>query len=425
MKGPPERSNTVLSQAPSRETHRSRSSTAVIAACALVVILEGYDQSVYGSVLPVLLRDPGWDLSPQNAGYVGGAAFVGMLLGALGASGLTMKYSRRAVVVGCLLLFGVFGSLCAFVDNAGMLALLRVFMGVGLGGVLPVCTTLTLSVAPVKRRTLTYAAMFTAVPLGGMLAALLSKWLIPIIGAEMMFLVPAPLVVLAIIVSWLVLPDTKAATVPQEQLAARSSGLYGRRRRMTVLFITATLLGLLLWYGLGTWLPEIMRSSGFDLGSSLTFQVTMFAGAAIGSLLFALIADRMDGRKAVLGIYAVGAVVLAVMLTSPSQPVLLALTFLAGGVAQGGLIAINTTVDQTYPLWLRARALGATLGWGRIGAIVGPVIIGYIVGGSAVWSFLLFAACSLFAGIFTYTAKTTEQDDSRNYAEPALDSSTH
>jgi len=47
------------------------------AACAAIIILAGYDQTVYGAVLPVFVRDPSWHLSKVNAGYGGSAAFLG------------------------------------------------------------------------------------------------------------------------------------------------------------------------------------------------------------------------------------------------------------------------------------------------------------------------------------------------------------
>lgn len=73
-----------------------RSPGAVVAACGLVVLLEGYDQSVYGAVLPVLVKDASWNLSRANAAYVGRAAFVGMFVGAIVASRLAARASAGA-----------------------------------------------------------------------------------------------------------------------------------------------------------------------------------------------------------------------------------------------------------------------------------------------------------------------------------------
>ncbi|MDT7678775.1 MAG: hypothetical protein QOD82_6677, partial [Pseudonocardiales bacterium] len=61
------------------------------------------------------------------------------------------------------------------------------------------------------------------------------------------------------------------------------------------------------------------------------------------------------------------AVVLVGTMATPTPAVLYLLIFLAGTGAQGGLVVLNSVVDRSYPPWLRAQALGLTLGIGRIG----------------------------------------------------------
>jgi len=158
----------------------------------------------------------------------------------------------------------------------------------------------------------------------------------------------------------------------------------GRWRAVTVLLVSATLLGLLLWYGLTTWLPGIMSAAGYNLGSSLTFQIVLLAGGAIGSLLLAPVYDRAGGHRVVVVVtYLLGAAALVVAISSPAQAPLLVLVFIAGAVAQGGLIMVNGVVDRTYPPELRSAALGATLGYGRIGAIIAPSVLGHTSLGTA------------------------------------------
>jgi AAHS family benzoate transporter-like MFS transporter len=185
-------------------------------------------------------------------------------------------------------------------------------------------------------------------------------------------------------------------------------GFRGALLLPTVLLISATLLGLLLWYGLNTWLPGIMRAAGYDLGSSLTFQVVLNAGAAIGSIVVALLADRAGGFRVAITIYLGAAVVLVGTMTTPAQAVLYLLIFLAGTGAQGGLVVLNSVVDRSYPPWLRAQALGLTLGIGRIGAIIAPSVVGLIVGQSTVGSFSLFASCAVAAAVLIALARRSQ-----------------
>ena len=49
----------------------------VVAVCFLTIVFDGYDLIVYGSAVPSLLAEPGWDLGPAQAGAIGSYALVG------------------------------------------------------------------------------------------------------------------------------------------------------------------------------------------------------------------------------------------------------------------------------------------------------------------------------------------------------------
>lgn len=383
----------------------SRSPMAIIGACAFVVLLEGYDQSVYGAVLPVLVKDPSWHMTKVQAGYVGSAAYAGMMVGALGASWLATRTSRRMVLLGCLLAFGVFGTACYWTHSPMSLGTLRFLTGLGLGGVLPVTSTLTFSRVPPGRRMLIYSLMFATIPFGGLITALVGKSIIPEHGPMIMFLLPGPFVVVALLLTASLIPTGPAAPVTRDGEIATESVFSTGWRAVTTLLVLATLLGLLLWYGLLTWLPGIMSEAGYNLGSALTFQVLLLAGGVIGSVLIAPCYDRFSGHYGVIAaIYLLGAVALFLCIGSPAKAPLLALIFVAGAVAQGGLITLNGLVDRTYPESMRSTALGTTLGFGRIGAIIAPSVIGHLVGRSASASFVFFAIAAALASLLVAVA---------------------
>lgn len=374
----------------------------IVLTCAFVILLEGYDQGVYGATLPVLVRDPSWHLTNAHAGLVGSAAFAGMLVGALATGGLANRFGLRSVILGCISVMALFGTLCAFTSTGTTLGTFRFLTGVGLGGVLPLTSTITLAVAPARRRSMIYAAMFAAIPIGGLLAAVIALRVIPAHGPMVMFALPLPLLLVAAMLSWRFLPATPAGADESGAVAGTVSyaGFRGARLRPTVFFVGATLVGLLLWYGLNTWLPGIMRAAGYDLGSSLSFQIVLNAGAAIGSVVVALFADRLGGPRVAIAIYAGAALVMLATISSPPQAVLYLLILLAGTGAEGGLVVLNSVVDRSYPPHLRAQALGLTLGIGRLGAIIAPSAVGVIVGHSTIGSFSLFAGCAMAAAIF-------------------------
>src|SRR6476620_247017 len=81
--------------------------------CWLIVVFGGYDLIVYGTTIPALLQEPGWNLNPATAGFVGRLAFAGMRVGALGAGYLADRLGRRRTILWCTLWCSVFTALCA------------------------------------------------------------------------------------------------------------------------------------------------------------------------------------------------------------------------------------------------------------------------------------------------------------------------
>ncbi len=96
-----------------------RAAFLVTALCWVIVVFDGYDLIVYGTVLPKLLQEPGWHLTKSTAGLLGSLAFLGMLVGAVLAGVLADRIGRRRTIVGCTAWFSVFTALCAFAPNPG------------------------------------------------------------------------------------------------------------------------------------------------------------------------------------------------------------------------------------------------------------------------------------------------------------------
>ena len=64
----------------------------------------------------------------------------------------------------------------------------------------------------------------------------------------------------------------------------------------TLIFMVASFQGLLLVYGLNTWLPGIVREARYLLSSSLSFLLVLNVGAIVGALLASSTAARYDSK---------------------------------------------------------------------------------------------------------------------------------
>ena len=102
--------------------------------CWLLVVFDGYDLIVYGTVQSSLIADTTWGLTKATAGNIGSMAFLGMMIGAIFAGRMADSWGRRRNILGCAVVFSVFTILCAFAPNAAVFGGLRLLarrIGVG------------------------------------------------------------------------------------------------------------------------------------------------------------------------------------------------------------------------------------------------------------------------------------------------------
>lgn len=421
---------TALSDEPESTTTNSRTSAVVTLLCWIMVVIEGYDQICYGTVIPALVNTPGSGFTSVTAGVVGSAGFAGMLVGGLGSGWLSDRIGRRPVAIAALIWFSVFTAICGAADGPVSLGLLRLLAGIGLGAIIPAASALTMEYATARHRTLAYTLMLSGVPVGGVLAALIAIPVLPGLGWRFMFVIAVVPAVIALPFVWRLLPESVVFLVDRGRIepAAATAGRLGIRLPSTsdrpaateaglfrrgylaasLLFAAATFFGLLAWYGLSTWLPGIMRATGYDLGSALLFLVVLNLGAVAGSLFIAVATDRWGNKLVVVSTYLVMTVALLALLSRLPQPPLLVAIAIAGVGGHGGQILVNAFVGRSYPAVYRARALGWSLGVGRTGTILGPSLIGWIVSGhNAKLGFVVFATAAFCAALLLLFVPTT------------------
>jgi len=400
----------------------TRPAALVIALCWLIVVFDGYDLIVYGTTIPSLLAEPGWNLTPGTAGTVGSLAFGGMLVGALTAGNLADRIGRRRTIIGCVAWFTVFTGLCGLAGSPEMFGALRFVAGVGLGGLVPSANALTSEFVSTRRRSVISTVMMSGVPIGGSIAAVTGIWAIPHLGWQSMYLFAfSGVVLLALAVallpespSWLRAHGRIAEAVEVEHRHGVHHAATESREQhhpsiktilrppfvgATVLFALASVATLFAWYGLGTWLPKLMAGDArFDLGSNpLTFLLALNLGAVAGSVVTAWAATRVGPLPSAVGAAAAAAVGLGFLFTYPSSvTAVYGALILAGVGTHGTQCLIISAVATHYPPKLRGTSLGVALGVGRIGAVGAPQVGGWLLGaGMGVGSnFLLFAGAA-------------------------------
>ncbi|MFC0545398.1 MFS transporter [Kutzneria chonburiensis] len=376
----------------------------VLPLCWSAVLLDGFDLVVLGTVLPVLLRGHVWGLTPAAATVVSTIGLVGMTIGALVLGTVTEVLGRRRALIASVTVFSVCTLLCAFAPSVFLFGLLRFVAGLGLGGCLPTAITLVSEhYARTGRPSTATTTVMTGYHVGAMATALLGIALIEPLGWQAMFVVGAlpALAVVPLMIKYL--PDS---TTPAEHRAgsikqALATLFRGRMIGVTIAFWVTSFMGLILVYGLNTWLPEIMRQAGYPLGAALGLLLTLNLGGVVGLLVAGLVADRVGMKRATLGWFVVAAVLLAVLSVKMPGFALYVAVFLSGSFVFSAQVLVYAYTTRAYPPEARATGLGWTAGIGRIGAICGPLLGGLLLTAGVVypWGFYAFAVVAALAAV--------------------------
>jgi AAHS family 4-hydroxybenzoate transporter-like MFS transporter len=155
--------------------------------CGLVQVCDGYDLNAIAWAAPSLIK--GWGIAPPAFTVAFLWSSIGIMLGALSAGPLGDRCGRKPLLVASLTIFGVASFLSAFAGSLGMLALLRFFTGVGIGGGFSGAASLTGDYTPAHRRALMIMASFTGAPIGGFVGGqIVAFWLLPSFGWQSIFI---------------------------------------------------------------------------------------------------------------------------------------------------------------------------------------------------------------------------------------------
>ncbi|OMH27724.1 MFS transporter [Tersicoccus phoenicis] len=370
------------------------------ALCWLTVVFEGYDIVALGAAIPRLLDSRYAGITALDATFIATISLVGVGIGAAAIGPITDRFGRRIPLMLCVLVFSVFTLIFPVLPNTGLLALARFLAGLGLGGCMPVAVTMMQESARENGKAHSSTMTMTGYHAGAVTASLLAivfgahwGWLFTLGGVLGLVLLP---------VMWAKLPETSTvATGGHDDAHPRVRPADVLRQpylRTTLGLWVAAFMGLLLVYGLNTWLPQLMRGAGYGVSNSLLMLLVLNVGAIIGLLVGGRIADRRGVKGTTMFWFGAAAVLLLLLSIRIQNEILLNAVVLVTGVfvfcAQ---VLVYGFVGYLYPRQIVATGMGLTSGVGRIGAIVGPWFTGLLVAGGVAYpgGFYLFAIAAV------------------------------
>jgi AAHS family 4-hydroxybenzoate transporter-like MFS transporter len=379
----------------------------VVLLCAFVQAFDGFDLGTIGMAAPSLIK--AWGVLPKDFTIAFVMSSVGILVGALASGPLGDRVGRKPLLIISTAFIGIFSVLSAFTWSVETITAMRFLTGIGIGGAMPATVALTADYSPVSRRGTLLMLMFCGNTVGGFLGGQLVAQILPIFGWQSIFLAGGipPLVLLLILFVWLPesprfliahRPDTLATQdiLRQVGVSAQAAAtklvdvatsdpvrqlFAGGLALTTVLIWVVFFANLLNLYLFSYWMPTVLNLSGLKPESAV-FYASMFPlGGILSCALLGPMIDRFGAPKVLAASFASGVIfVLAVGLASLPAPFIGIPIFGAGAAIIGSQLGANAMVAGLYPARIRSTGIGWALGIGRIGAIVGPVIGGTLLG---------------------------------------------
>ena len=393
-----------LSPVPAWTRARELGTFKVLALCALVILLEGFDLQAAGVSAPRLA--PEFHLLPVQLGWFLGSSSLGIFLASALGGMLADRFGRRPVVVAGVALFGLCSLLTVRVGGLGPLLAARFMTGVGLGLALPAVIAMASDHSPVPWKKRAVGFIYCAIPIGALLAGAViqSGWFGR--GWRSVYLVGglAPLLVVPLLLALLPAPLEAA---PGERKGATGGrflgGLLGREHvRVTLSLWLGTFGTLLVIYLLLGWMPTLLMGLGLQRGQVQFVQMAFNLGSSLGAAVSGLLLDRHYISSTPVVAYLASALCLALFGCMPlgfrsAQ----ALAFVVGGTVTCAQAAIFALAPLCYGREVRTTGVGAAVSAGRFGTIAGPLLAGGLlgVGRSAAQVLIVLIPITLLSGL--------------------------
>ena len=409
---------------------------ATIFICFLMNMLDGMDVMVISYTAPNIAKE--WAVKSSALGIVFSMGLMGMAIGAMLLAPRADIIGRRNMILICAVLMGACVFTTQFAQSKEQMIFFRIISGIGIGGMLASTATLASEYAPKKNKDFWISFVMSGYPIGAVLSGMVAAQVIPAEGWRAMFRLAGIATVLTLPIIYLFLSEsliflletqpsnalnranailTKMNAAPISELPpiqiknkqASISSLFSENRRDATLQLwVAIFMAFSALYFLTMWIPKLASSAGMSESLAIYAGTVFNSGAFFGIVSQGYLSDKFGLRKVIFYYLVSTAVLMCVFgFFNGSSMVLIILFGLLGFGIQGGFIGLYAVAARLYPTEIRTTGIGAAIGLGRIGAIVGPLLGGFLIdaGLSMTNNFIIFAIPTLIAGLVTLMIK--------------------
>ena len=411
----------------------------VIGLCLFFNMLDGFDITAMAIVNSSVSAE--LQLAPDQMGLIFSFALAGMMGGAMFLAPVSDVIGRRNLIIIAIALIGVSIIMTASASTLIEFVVLRFISGLGAGAMLASQAALASEYSPDKYKALTVAAVTSGYPMGAMMTSVIAAYIMPDYGWRGMFWFGGLLTVSMVLVAWLLIPESlkylfekrpqgalekinrilrKLKKEPLAELPEISvehvpeskgfvDGMFKlldkKHRVMTLTLWSAFLMCFSTLYFLMSWIPALMEDAGFgfQVGRDAFFLFNL--GGVIGIYLMGWMSTRWRLTNLIFYLSTAAAIAMVIFALVPTQlNLLLGLTLITGILQQGGFTGLYGVAAKAYPTSIRSTGIGWSIGLGRLGAVLGPLIAGYLIaaGFSMSANYFIFAVPMALGGYIAY-----------------------
>lgn len=389
----------------------------VVLICFFLNMADGFDVISISMTAPSIVQE--WGISASMLGLVLSAEMIGMTIGALLLSLLSDRYGRRPIIIAAMAMVAGAMLFTAFCSNVTQLMMLRLITGVGIGGVLVAAVPLAGEYAPESKRNAVTIAIATSFVVGSILAGPIINYILASHSWHDVFLFGGCLATVLFVAAVFLLPesleylsnkecdndcireqhlaninrilktlkhapveamvyeqkdkDIKAGSV----LELLSKDYRAQTIQLWLIFFVAYWNG----YFLLKWMPKLLVDLDFDISVAIYALTIYLIGGVVGSVIAAVLSTKFNiKRLSTIAFALMGVMLLGFSLAEPSDISELHIyLFLMGVFGIGGFHSMYAIGSNGYPPQLRSSGLGYCIGIGRAGAILSPIVAGFMV----------------------------------------------
>lgn len=381
----------------------------IFVVCFLIILMDGFDTLAIGVAAKAMSAS--LDIPISQFGAVFSAGLFGAMLGALAFGPLSDSFGRRWLLVGSIVAFSLFSLATPHAPSFSVLLFFRFLAGLGLGGAIPNLLSWASEYAPRPIRGLLTGLLYTSFPLGGAMGAFAATQLFPLFGWPAIFYLGGtiPLVLAAMVAMMLPEPLRFLLLRPDGQQAVHRivrqfapdmpvdgptyvdtevhapglpiGHLFSRGRvASTLLLWISFFICFLLLIVLTLWVSALMREIGIDEKNATLIVGMITLGSVVGTGMGGRLVDLFNPFVALPLLFIVGAASLVLLGYSANSVISLslfaALFGCAFGAASSGLLGVAILI---YPSAIRATGVGWAMALGRMGQVIGPLVVGALL----------------------------------------------